>query len=191
MSVEVMSGGGSANLQSKSILPSSLPYTASPDNGYDGFSTLTVQKPPLLLPENIKSGVSLFGVDGNYTGGDRYLLYANSESANSEQIRNFLFNSGSVLRSQNDTIVAFYLYSVETVAAENILLSATGIGTSITTGTDWNGYMNVTSMDGKTAVNNTTVSLYETGITISKQVYNPHFAMAIRYAGVFLLQENK
>lgn len=64
MSVEVMSGGGSANLQSKSILPSSLPYTASPDSGYDGFSSLTVQKPSLLLPENIRSGVSLFGVDG-------------------------------------------------------------------------------------------------------------------------------
>lgn len=68
MSVEVMSGGGSANLQSKSILPASLPYTANPDSGYDGFSTLTVQKPSALLAANIKSGISLFGVSGTYEG---------------------------------------------------------------------------------------------------------------------------
>nr|DAM92046.1 MAG TPA: hypothetical protein [Caudoviricetes sp.] len=68
MSVEVMGGGGSANLQSKSILPPSLPYTANPDSGYDGFSALTVQKPSALIASNIKSGVSIFGVSGTYEG---------------------------------------------------------------------------------------------------------------------------
>lgn len=64
MSVEVMSGGGSANLQSKSVLPSSLPYTARPDSGYDGFSSFTVQKDSNLIPENVVSGKTIYGVAG-------------------------------------------------------------------------------------------------------------------------------
>lgn len=73
MSVEVM-GGGSANLQSKSIIPPSLPYTANPDSGYDGFSSLTMQKPSTLIASNIKSGVSIFGVSGTYAGASGFAI---------------------------------------------------------------------------------------------------------------------
>ena len=64
MSVEVMGGGGSANLQSKSILPSLLPYTQTPDPGYDGLSSVEVLKPSTLIASNIKKGVSIFNVTG-------------------------------------------------------------------------------------------------------------------------------
>ncbi len=64
MSVEVMGGGGSANLQSKSILPSLLPYTQTPDPGYDGLSSVEVRKPSTLIASNIKKGVSIFNVTG-------------------------------------------------------------------------------------------------------------------------------
>lgn len=64
MSVEVMGGGGSANLQSKSILPSLLPYTQTPDPGYDGLSSVEVRKPSTLIASNIKKGVSIFNVAG-------------------------------------------------------------------------------------------------------------------------------
>ena len=64
MSVEVMGGGGSANLQSKSVLPSLLPYTQTPDPGYDGLSSVEVRKPSTLIASNIKKGVSIFNVTG-------------------------------------------------------------------------------------------------------------------------------
>ena len=64
MSVEVMSGGGGANLQSKLVTPAFLPCALKPDSGYDGFSSLTVGRPSTLIESNIKSGVDIFGVTG-------------------------------------------------------------------------------------------------------------------------------
>ena len=55
-------------LQSKNILPGSLPYTFSPDANYDGLGSAVVQKPSALIASNIRSGVSLFGVSGTYEG---------------------------------------------------------------------------------------------------------------------------
>lgn len=56
-------------LQNKTFTPTSAGSTISADDGYSGLSQVTVAGDANLVPSNIASGVSIFGVVGTHSGG--------------------------------------------------------------------------------------------------------------------------
>ena len=61
--------GSTLNLQEKNVVPNATGTTVVPDEGYDGLSSVVVTGDGNLVPANIKSGVSIFGVNGIFSGG--------------------------------------------------------------------------------------------------------------------------
>ena len=57
------------NLQDRTVTPDKFPYTVEKtSSSYNGLKVVTVDKPNNLVAGNIKSGVSIAGVTGTYTG---------------------------------------------------------------------------------------------------------------------------
>lgn len=66
LAVYVQSGGASPTLQSRTVTPSSSQQIIYPQSGYDALSSVVVNGDSNLVSSDIKSGVSIFGVTGNY-----------------------------------------------------------------------------------------------------------------------------
>lgn len=70
--------GGAPTLQSKTATPTTSQQVIQPDNGYDGLDKVTIGAVTAAIDSNIqagniKNGVSILGVAGNYTGGGAVL----------------------------------------------------------------------------------------------------------------------
>ena len=55
-------------LQEKTVTPETLPTVIGTDEGYDGLSQVTVNPDSQLIPTNIRSGKTIFGVAGSFEG---------------------------------------------------------------------------------------------------------------------------
>lgn len=65
MSNVINMSGGAADLQSKTVNPSTSQQVVRPDTGKDGLSQVTVAGDANLVSSNIVSGKSIFGVSGS------------------------------------------------------------------------------------------------------------------------------
>lgn len=79
-------------LQEKTITPETLPTVIGADEGYDGLSQVTVNPDSQLKAENIRSGKSIFGVEGVFEGVNT------GDALTSEQLLNVISTDGSIAR---------------------------------------------------------------------------------------------
>ena len=123
MSNVINMSGGAADLQSKTVTPSTSQQVVRPDTGKDGLSQVTVAGDANLVSSNIVAGKSIFGVSGNASvarGLDlvRYTKVSNSQARftlNPEQstlpslVYGFALKATSVETGQSNYIYKFSL----------------------------------------------------------------------------------
>ena len=84
-------------LQEKTVTPETLPTVIGADEGYDGLSQVTVNPDSQLKAENIRSGKTIFGVEGVFAGNGNktdleskmLTLYSGAKDAGTYRISEF------------------------------------------------------------------------------------------------------
>ena len=90
MSVEVLTQGGGATLQTKTVTPTNSTTEYNPSSRYDGFSRFIVNGDSNLISSNIKNGTTIFNVTGNYITPSTLIVptkYSPSSSSLSYEIK--------------------------------------------------------------------------------------------------------
>lgn len=76
LSIQVFQAGSSPSLQDKTVTPSTSTTTYSPNSGYDGFSSFTVNGDSNFIASNIKKGTTIWNITGTYNGLQGYKSFA-------------------------------------------------------------------------------------------------------------------
>lgn len=100
MSVEVLTQGGGATLQTKTVTPTSSTTNYNPSSRYDGFSSFTVTGDSNLISSNIKNGTTIFNVTGSYITPSTRIIpikYAPSSSSLDYEIKRGYIVDGNSL----------------------------------------------------------------------------------------------
>lgn len=115
LSIEVKGAGGSANLTTRTITPSTSSQTIyASSSGYDGFSSITVNGDSNLIASNIKKGTTIFNVSGTLNAAYTNCLYINRKATVATDSLTITLQSWYPNISTIEGYIIYSLYKVST-----------------------------------------------------------------------------